>query len=201
LWAGLSGDRRARDVTLLLFINALVFMLVISNSKTKLAWYDLPVYPSLALLAALGPAFAHDAVAARLRAREPALRALFTAAFFAALFAYPYARTVERVYMPIDRGYQWEIQQHGYFIRAYPHLSDYHVLKRGYNPHRNFYVKAANARGARIRWYDPRRGLRVGERVLLCEEAEFQRIERRYAYEPEFYYDPCILARVAWVFD
>ena len=57
LLSGLAGKQRiAIKVKLALFIAvmALVYLVVISYSKTKLPWYDAPIFPMLALLSALG---------------------------------------------------------------------------------------------------------------------------------------------------
>lgn len=49
----LSKDKKLKRIITYLIFLTITYLLVISVSETKLAWYDLPVYPFLAILAAV----------------------------------------------------------------------------------------------------------------------------------------------------
>ncbi|MFQ5446294.1 MAG: hypothetical protein ACE5FF_05115 [Saprospiraceae bacterium] len=72
-----------RYCTTLLLLNSLTFLLVLSFAKTRIVWYMVPVYPSLALLAEKPLVFDSGAV---LMVCEPAVFAALDAVYSYAPF-------------------------------------------------------------------------------------------------------------------
>lgn len=185
-----------REMTLFLSVNALIFLLVISNSETKLAWYDLPVYPSLALLAAVTPALAFRFIIRRLHISRTILR-FGTALFLVVAFCgYPYKRAINTVYMREDRGHQWQQMQYGNFIKNFPEHRDYLVAQSGYNAHTTFYVKVLNERGYGLETVHPDQPLSVGEEILTCTREEKDKIWSKYGVEVIDEFASCQLLRI-----
>ena len=68
-----ARDARSRSAAILCAVVALVFLLVLTQSKTKTLWYDAPAMPLLAMLAGLGVVDTLAVALARLRQRKPML--------------------------------------------------------------------------------------------------------------------------------
>ncbi|MBC6606034.1 glycosyltransferase family 39 protein [Hymenobacter sp. BT188] len=132
---------------------AVVFLLVISTVKTQLLWYDAPVYPLLALLAAGGLVWTGRAVAAHYR-RSPSPTARLAAVLLVA--SLPYGVQLLLIRHSTDMALRNSSLLYGRHLRAQakqlPHLHEYILGDDGiFNDSPEFYMAAITAQyGHRI---------------------------------------------------
>ena len=94
----LSRDKTIQSLTAYISLAAFSFLVVISASGTKLDWYNLPMYPLLALLAAI---FVYE-LFAWLKSRDinPFFKFIVPALFIGTLYFYSYSKILVRVLKP-----------------------------------------------------------------------------------------------------
>jgi len=185
-----------REMTLLLSINALIFLLVISNSETKLVWYDLPIYPSLALLAAVTPALAFRSIIRRMQISRTILRFGTALLLVVAFCGFPYKRAINTIYMREDRGHQWQHMQYGNFIKKNPEHRNYFLAQSGYNAHTTFYVKVYNERGYGLETIHPDQPLSIEDEILACTQEAKDKIWSKYRVAVIDEFAACQLLRI-----
>lgn len=196
---GWRAGGRLRDLTLLLSVNSLLLILVISSSKTKMGWYDLPVYPSLAVLSAIPAALLFQVIVTMPALSQGWRRPVITGLFVVVVFAYPYYRIIDEVYQPDKQSHhQWEKMQYGYFMKNFSQRHHYLVGIDEYNPHVNFYIKVLRKRGYDVRVNRLQHPLPKGERVLVCDQRFKDSLQIRQSgnLTPLDYMGSCILYEV-----
>ncbi|GAA3981324.1 ArnT family glycosyltransferase [Hymenobacter antarcticus] len=196
--AGSPGRYLARLVVCV----AGTFMLVLALTQTKLPWYDAPMYPLLALLAASGLLQMARAVAAQQHWRPGPAGRLAALALIAALPYWAQCRALARVY---DARYNVPALRLGTHLRhqaqAVPTLRAYLLAgDTTFNDSPVFYRMAAEMRfGHRIRRVPPAAihdSAGVGERVVVCGAALRHRWEQEYRTRVELQTDSCVTLRL-----
>ncbi len=143
---GSFGNRKKRLLTLLLCVNATIFLLVISNAGTKIAWYNAPVFPSLALLCGLGLTYLYELGYKKLKSRW-----VYSIIFGVLVFGWPYYRIIDKVYLPEKNDFL--INGYSAFIKEHRDLDNYFVGNVNYNAHTTFYVRASQAEGKNVNMF------------------------------------------------
>ena len=176
-------DDSLRRWGLLVGLVAVSYLTIISNSTTKCEWYDVPMYPMLAMLAA----FPLYMVLEWLREQGAQLGSLrwnvLPGAFLFLVFVGPWSRETERVY----RSEEWEWDRQFYAPAHYfkQVLAGERQLKAGVltadGPiqHLVFYMDLMRERGRDIRVV-PSSQLVPGMTVLAYEASVQEMIEREH---------------------
>ncbi len=178
-------------------LSAFSYLFVISNSATKLPWYDLPAYPMLALLAAIGWLLTLQ-VLERIAwwqnqvGRRPWLKILLT---LGVLF-YPYNRTIHYCLR------EDPVKYHG--PQAYPHFiefaegeKNYHIASLFYRPNVRFYSSVYSMKGYSITPTDPNHPPKAGEKLMICGDAEKKRVDDAGAqYDVLYHQEKCWLVEI-----
>lgn len=188
MWWGVSSVRQAQTLAqrIALYSTLLVlsFLLVISNSSTKLAWYDLPVFPFLSLLAAVGWT---KVVLHRLRqtswgkkwmTRNPWLPAAATIL----LLLFPYLFTLKYCMRPDPAKYSGT-EAYGHYIEKMEAERDYYITSMFYRPDIRFYQLAYQTRGYDIRLFHNKYPPDAGQKVMICGDKERQVVEETGAFD------------------
>ncbi|MCB9233352.1 MAG: glycosyltransferase family 39 protein [Bacteroidia bacterium] len=144
LLAGLLFARPAqRRLLLYCLVLGGTYLLMVSASKTKMMWYDLPAYPFAALITGLGLSSLIQRILERFVAvrKVQHLLTLLTLLIFVCLSVYPYQRILSKVYFPKEDG--TEREQYGRFIHYLsaqrPDLKAYTAINKEYNAGLLFY--------------------------------------------------------------
>lgn len=179
------------NVKKLSFFNLLLvctFWLIISSSKTKLYWYDLPVYPFLSIQIAWFIFF----VWLRLQPLVPNffLRSVLGVFLFIALIAVPLQKVL--VYN-IGHRKEWpwdaepDTRMQGYFLKdalaCNQQLENYVFCFDGYSTHLNFYIKQLQLKKSNVRLCSELSGLRAGNFVVISQNHMKQKLEELYSAE------------------
>lgn len=150
---------RLRDFGILLFINSLVFLFIISFSKTKLVWYDMPLYPCFAMIISIGLLESYGRILNK-----------FYWLPIAALCAFPYIKIVESSYFPSKNIVITDNEKYAYFVRSTQEYRNYFIANIGYNSHVKFSQMAFNRNGYELATFYPGKKMQLGQTILLCEE-------------------------------
>ena len=184
---GLVG-KPGRETRLIRFstLLALTYLAVITRSETKCPWYDVPVYPFLALIAAAFVVFvvrAADGLA--LAGRRNLGKSIFLGVFLISLFYTPYQQALKRARHPaVDRGFYRIGASLRDAIDGRFDASGLRVPTDQYAPQTTFYIKILQQRGVDVsacRWEDPL----VGDRVLANRHFSREKLAPRYTFVEE----------------
>lgn len=179
---GLWKGGNIRSLFMLLGLNGIVLLLVLSNSETKYAWYDLPLFPSMAIIAALPVEWTFQYIFFKGKHSKTWPRSILGLLFVFLIFSLPYYKAIDKIYAPTDKGHQWERMQYAYFIRNNEDLKKYAIGINEYNPPVNFYVEAYNSKGWDLGYYPVNHPPDPGSRILLCDprfKERFMRINEK----------------------
>ncbi len=164
-------DRRIYRLTLFAVVLSGIYLLLISLARTKCFWYDIALYPFLAVLAAV---FVWRIFELLRRYTRP----LLAYVFLCCLLASPVIQIYRIGYMPHETT-DWEIDTHreAHYLREllrHPELMlsgrPYVVVDDGYHAHHLFYVYRLRDGGYPVEMRCPE-ALRPGD-VVICDKAE-----------------------------
>lgn len=221
---GLLWLARGRDLAVASFATCFVafFMLTIMAARTKLEWYDVPLYPMASLLVGLAVAkavaFIPEAIglAGEGRRRTACLLAVLL------LFPLPVAASFYAAAFPTRTEPKPGGQlMYGDFIaslrEARPKLTNYTIVDGGvpntaklpsYNAALRFHVEAANRAGLHLSIAHPGQELHTGQVVASCDLGSIAWLRQKYRFDliwkktyfdvdPKLHETPCLLVRIA----
>ena len=198
---GLPAGSPGRALARTLVCVAGTFLLTLACTQTRLPWYDAPVYPLLALLAAAGLLQMARAVAALQQWRPGALARAGVLALVASLPYWAQCRALVRTY---DARYQqpelWVGNHLRHQAQALPAVRDYYYGPRsGYSESLLFYQAAAELQyGHRIERVPPweLNKTSAGHLVVVCGAATRRHWETFYRTSVVLQTDSCVTLRL-----
>ncbi len=149
-----SKEEKIKRLAVFSTMMVLVFLIVISISKTKLIWYDAPIYPFLALLVAI---FVY-AIYNFLKTNDQ-LNSVFTFNPMPVLFLFllavaPYRAILQTTYMPEEYPWDKDFYEISYYLRdglrGVHDLNNQTLCYDGYSTHLAFYINLMNDRGMNV---------------------------------------------------
>lgn len=173
------------------------YLLVISNSGTKLAWYDLPVFPFLSLLAAVGwvnVAWRKLSQTCKVKSwmeRAPWLPTAITILLLTA----PYVVTLKYCMRPDPAKYNGT-EAYGHYIEKLEAERDYYITSLFYRPDIRFYQLAYQTRGYNLQFFNPSYPPEPGNKVMVCGDKERQRLEEAGDFEVLHQRGKCLFVRM-----
>jgi 4-amino-4-deoxy-L-arabinose transferase-like glycosyltransferase len=164
----------------------LFHLIIISTAKTKLMWYDAPIFPIASLLVGLG--FGQIVEMVLHQQKSPFRRLGLILFFIVALFFYPIQRIVDKLSYLYSLRYTDANLQHGFQIEALrdkvPQATNYTVFSdQNYEPTMTFYAMGARknyGHNVAIKFRSESNTLHVGELVLVCGESDRLFIRERF---------------------
>lgn len=206
LLGGLLGWRLApgspgRYLARLVVCVAGTFMVVLAITQTKLPWYDAPMYPLLALLAAAGLLQMARAVAAQQHWQPGPVARLGALALVVVLPYWAQCRVLVRIY---DHRYAVPALRLGNHLRhqqeAAPDLREYYLGEDGtFNDSPLFYLAATERQaGHYIRRVPPQKlnETSAGQVVVVCGAATRRTWEKWYRTRLILQTDSCVTLRL-----
>lgn len=171
-------NEKLRKLSLISTLAVIAQLLVISVSATKHPWYDLPIYPFLALLAAT-PIWMLFTFLQRLKPQKiPRLGQVLALLFLVSVFWTPYHTVVATTYKPTEPPWNYEYlgSEHFLFNVLYgkEDLGNAKVIHLGINDNLKFYMKLLAEKGIYVELIEPD-DLKPNDVVVTCQ-AEIQRL-------------------------
>jgi 4-amino-4-deoxy-L-arabinose transferase-like glycosyltransferase len=169
-----NADIKERRFVIYCFFQSVFFLILLSFSKVKLAWYDAPVIPVIVLISGYGAAKAIQLISSYTFSYNKAVM------FFlcTVLYIYPYAGIFQRRYE------RFFMDTYGEFM-MHKHIQDsYSIVRTAYNPHLIFYTEYCKEKfNTEHILKTSRVPLSVHEKVLVCEPVVMLGINRKYEYK------------------
>ncbi len=172
-----------RQIALFSALAILVYWLIISFSTTKLEWYQMPLFPMLALLTAI-PVFWLFGYLKELKEVKEQFR--FNIVPFVLLFMiflHPYERIIKKVSQEISL--EKKFYNISYFLKwaagGQLSLKDHYLCYDGYNAHLLFYIDMLNNKGQNVGIKDWHR-LLPGDMIISSQPSVQEHIEENYQY-------------------
>ncbi len=179
-------DEKIRKLTLFTTLLVITYWLVISNSETKIEWYEIPLFPFLALIISV---FIYSVFNFLKNSSE--LKSLFNFniipyVFLFAVFLSPYEKIIDKVYKPVEYDWDKEFYQISYFLKGAANskhsIKDHHLCYEGYNAHLLFYVNILNDANQNVDFKDWN-NLQAGDMIIASQSNVQAVIENSYSYE------------------
>ncbi len=173
-------------LTILLVLLITSFLLIISTAKTKIEWYDVPLYPFYSIIVAIIIHFVFVAFKKNLWITDQ-LRFNSTPLIFLFLIGlHPYQEIFRKTYKPKDIGSESEFYEMGNYLqkatRGKYNLDNQHALFDGYQAHLDFYLKVLIDQGHNVKHSD-HKTLMKGD-IAFTQDYQIQNyIAQHYEFE------------------
>jgi hypothetical protein len=139
-----SRDRRIRKFSLFLTLCVVTYFLVISIAKTKVGWYNVPMYPFIAILIAFFVNFFFEFLRDLPKARESMARNVIPYLFLFLIFFSSYREVWSRTHAPNERFWDAEFYHIGAYLkdalRGNVSLQNKFLVSEGYFGQNLFYT-------------------------------------------------------------
>jgi hypothetical protein len=179
----LHKDVKIRNLTLFSAITAITFFLVISSAQTKLAWYDLPLYPFLSILVGVFIYFVFSFLKEEKRISHYLKYNMTPYIFIFLMFITPYRQIVNRTYKQEEWSGDANFYRTSYYLRDIRREKrqedNFIILYDNYAAHINFYVNLLNEKGKNISLRKSKE-VKTGEVVLTVQEETKKFLEENY---------------------
>jgi len=178
-------DRRIKKISLFNLLIVLSYWLIISLAKTKLEWYDLPLYPFLSLQTGILIYMILQALNNYLSTQTG--KAIMAALLFSLVFFIPFRQTEK--YIHHFREKPWDIEPHkqGYLLHDYikkkKNLNNYVFCYEGYDGQIDFYIKKLQAEGTLVQLQNTVENISGRKMVVVSQEKLNNELVAKYAVE------------------
>ena len=189
-------NKNAKKIALLLFINALIFLTIMTFSNSKKEWYESPIYPCLAIIVGIGMTWLFDnfkTINLPIVKRFPFIS---NSIFIVLIFTIPYFKIIEKIYFFEDTLFDWQKRQYRPFMLK---IKDniYDVIQIDYNPTIDFTKHNLNnsettigSLSARDPLFNPEK-YKVGTKFLVCEKEAKDSLNLKFTYKVLETYREC----------
>lgn len=179
-------DGRMSRITQFSALMVTVFFIVISTAKTKLEWYDVPMYPFMAIIVANFIHFVFQVLRSNASINS---MFRFNVTPFILLFLItiqPYQQILSISYFPKENAVDKDLFELTYYlrdaIREKHDLNGTHVAHVGMNTNNLFYVNILKDKGVNIDFKD-HTSLAMGDRIVAQQALVKAYIEDNYSFE------------------
>ncbi len=162
------------------------FFLIISTAQTKLEWYDVPLYPFLAILVAVFLHFIFQWLQSLEWAKHTFAINVLPFLFLFLVGIGPYQKIFAKTYNPKEYDWDKDFYEISYFVkdavRGNHNLDGQYILYDGYHLHLLFYANILNDNGVRVsfkRWEE----LEAGDTVIANQNQVKQYLDEHYVHE------------------
>jgi 4-amino-4-deoxy-L-arabinose transferase-like glycosyltransferase len=181
-----SKDERIRRFTLFLLLVTLTFFLVISSSRSKLHWYDAPMYPFYALIMALFLHFIFDWLKNSPWTAKTLGANVLPFVFLFLVFIRPYHDVFMRNYESKEEPWDSEFYHIEYYLRSTVRgeadIKGMDLVYQGYDAPTLFYLNILKERGVTVN-YRQMHELKERDVVIACEDTVKNYLRNHYRYE------------------
>lgn len=172
----LSTEVRIRKISRFTLLIAISYLLVISNSKTKLAWYDAPAFPFLALGCGIFIYIIFLAIKNNIKTNKLLTYNILPYIFLLMIFTAPYIKLVDRNYMPKENWWETEYYYFSHYLKEVAEgnaeTKANTICYDGHKAHLAFYIEILKTKGFDLEFKDYKK-LKKGD-IVLTEQAHIR---------------------------
>jgi 4-amino-4-deoxy-L-arabinose transferase-like glycosyltransferase len=182
-----NKDQRIRKFSLFCILVLITFFLVISSGKTKLQWYDIPMYPFLSFIIAMFVQWSIQLV--ENIATHTSIR-ISVVPYVVMWFIYiqPYKAIVNETYMPVDTESDKEYIKEEYFLKNSidnkRDLNGYSMCYSGYATPNIFYTYVLNDMGEKFNFVTSGFNFKPGDKIIVSQPDIQDTINKKYNWAP-----------------
>jgi 4-amino-4-deoxy-L-arabinose transferase-like glycosyltransferase len=152
------NNKKINRLTLFTSLMVFTFFMAISTAKTKLDWYNVSLYPYLAIIIAISLNFFIFELLNNFKQTNRLITKNVTLIILLIIIGItPYQKIIEKTYKPKEHGWK-DFYEISYYlkdaVKGKHHLDNQYVLYDGYNAHNLFYVNILNDKGIKISFKD-----------------------------------------------
>ncbi|HEX2935053.1 MAG TPA: glycosyltransferase family 39 protein [Bacteroidales bacterium] len=170
---------------LALFSGLMIFtlFLVISAGQTKLEWYDIPLYPFMAVLVALFIHFIFNLLKNWTLINQSLRVNVLPYLFVFIIAVIPYKAIINTTYKPKESAWDQQFYEIGYYLRdaikgIHP-VNGQFLVYDGYSAQNMFYLNILNDKGTPIALKNPDK-LETGDVVIVCQDKMKEYVASHY---------------------
>ena len=182
----LSKRKTIKDLSLFLILLILQYFLLISSAKTKLEWYDAPLYPFLAITISIFITSIFTFLKKIDYSKRNYVINPFPMIFLFLVFVKPYNQIFNKTYKPrLSTQIESDYYISYYLKRALNHkyqIDNCVILKKGNEQSDLFYVEALNIRGYNLKFIDSNE-IKPGQSIIVSDEKYRKFINDHYNCE------------------
>lgn len=183
-----TKDRNIRRFGVFSTVVVITYYLAISMSRTKLMWYDLPMYPFLAVIVAVPIYSIFQKLREKVEENSNVLIRVASVIFLIMIFMAPYRTVWKSAYSPREEVRGWETYSIStYLKRAVAgryRIGGYHHLYDGYDAHILFYHRILEKQGVELTINRPEI-LEVGDHVIVHQDGMRSFMVKHFLFEVE----------------
>lgn len=183
----LHKENKIGRVTLFCSLTSFLFFLIISLAETKILWYDVPLYPFLAIIVAVFIFFIFNFFETNIYIAKNLKYNIAPLVFILLIFRTPYLETAERITTPVEDDLMRNYHSIGYYLRDMLNetrqAEDCHVCFNGYFAQNLFYVNLLKEKGIDIDYETKWEDLEVNDIVIVTQIGIKEDIENNYGFE------------------
>lgn len=173
-----------RRVSVFSLLCIICFSLVISFSQTKLLWYDAPIYPFMAIIAAI-PLYTLYEFMTQQTTDAAQWKKLLPVLGISIVFLIPYFSTTKRITEPREYPENERVFAISRYlikgIKGKVPVNGYKVVAEGYIPHIMSYVHMANDKGIDLKRVTSLE-MKTGDKVIAADEEIKDWIRQKFDY-------------------
>lgn len=185
----LSKDEKMKRVAFFATVISATFILIISSAKTKCYWYDLPLFPFLAMLVSIPLVIILTLKPKNVFEKYKTVFRILGIAVVVLLFYEPARKTLGRTINPKEQTWDIEKYEVGHLlqdaVKGKADLGNYFLLHEGYSGQNLFYIKLLNEKGVRIALGEID-SLSIGDSVLVHQKLVLGRLEKKFEMQKLF---------------
>lgn len=182
-----SKKSSIRKITWFSFIIIVSYGLIISFSKTKLEWYEAPMFPFMAIPIAVLMYQIFILLKKTDLVSELYVRNVLPYLFLFLLFYHPYRSTMDKVYFPKENEFDKDNYTVSYFLKdalkGKYDIADHIIFYKGYHAHLLFYKHLLTSRGINVALEESPE-FKSGDRVIISQAETGRYIIKHFKYEP-----------------
>jgi 4-amino-4-deoxy-L-arabinose transferase-like glycosyltransferase len=178
-------NKKINRITWFAFLMSITFFLVISTAQTKIGWYDVPLYPFLAILIAVFIYYIFDLLQKFKPINNTLTKNVTPFIFLFFIGITPYQKILDKTYRSKEYNWNKGFYDIGYFlkgaIKGKYDLNKQYLLYDGYNAQNLFYLNILNDMGTQISFKDWRK-LSPMDITIACQNHVKKYVEEHYEY-------------------
>lgn len=179
-------DKKINRITLFSSLMAITFFLIISAAQTKLEWYDVPMYPFLAIIASVFIYFIFNLLQDFKWINERLAVNVTPFLFLFLITITPYQKIVNKTFSPKENS--WDVKKYrisDYLqdaVRGKYNLNNEFVLYKGYRAQILFYLDVLHDEGVHTTFKNWKK-LDPGNVVIASQDKIQEYVENHYDYK------------------
>lgn len=181
----LHKNEGLRKTTIYLSILAISYFLIISIARTKLFWYDLPLFPILSLLAGITIYTIFEFISENNYFKNQFRFNIAPLLFLFFVFIIPYQSLLDRNYKPSEMIVDKQLYVFSYFMKDVLKdnidVENTYIIYEGYNAHLQFYMRQFKQKNINCKFKDWRT-LKPGDSIFVYQTMIIDFIKQKFDY-------------------